>query len=248
MSSSKQTLKILVCASTKEELKAYGELGEKEWQQINHHYISKGVGLFITGVGIPQSWEGLLYCHDHFQFSLILNIGIAGAYPGFRGRIGDVVIGSSEVYGDVGVEIPLEKESSVSKFESLANFPFGQFYKSGFPLSFQTDWTDFNLPFKILLGQGCTVNMCAGTQLRGQSRRMATQSDFESMEGAVFAQYGAQKKIPVVEIRAISNIAGHRDMKPENIKLALNNLTQFLSKFKESYEPGNLHKHFPLSQ
>ena len=48
------------------------------------------------------------------------------------------------------------------------------------------------------------------------------------MEGAAVAQIGAARNMPVTEIRAISNIAAHRDMRPENIQLALANLRRFL--------------------
>ncbi len=48
------------------------------------------------------------------------------------------------------------------------------------------------------------------------------------MEGAAIAQIGQQEGIPVCELRAISNIAAHRDMRPDNIALALTNLRTYL--------------------
>jgi hypothetical protein len=49
------------------------------------------------------------------------------------------------------------------------------------------------------------------------------------MEGAAVAQVGQSYQIPTGQIRAISNIAGDRDMQPENIRLAIGNLKRFLS-------------------
>ncbi len=52
--------------------------------------------------------------------------------------------------------------------------------------------------------------------------------EFETMEGAAVAQVGVQWGVPVSEVRAISNLAARRDMRPENIRRALESLLAYL--------------------
>jgi len=53
------------------------------------------------------------------------------------------------------------------------------------------------------------------------------------MEGAAVAQAGYILESPVCEIRAISNIASDRDMRPENIRIALDALTTYFQECRE---------------
>jgi hypothetical protein len=75
------------------------------------------------------------------------------------------------------------------------------------------------------------VNTCAGTHATGARRAALTGAAFESMEGAAVALWGTLTGPPtsVCEIRAISNVAADRDMRPENIRLALGNLAHYLA-------------------
>jgi nucleoside phosphorylase len=77
------------------------------------------------------------------------------------------------------------------------------------------------------------VNACTGTAATGARRRVLTGADFESMEGAAVALAGLEAGIPVAEFRAISNAAADRDMRPENIGLALRGLGSFVSAWLE---------------
>ncbi len=147
------------------------------------------------------------------EASRILNIGIAGAYPGSGLSIGDVVVAKSEVFGDVGMELPSE-----DTFLPISATPFGGiFYRS--PLEMEP-WLFDSLPACA----GCTVNSCTGTLRTGQFREKVFGAQFETMEGAAVAQVGASNVIQVTEVRAISNIAADRDMRPENIRLAIDAL------------------------
>ena len=75
----------------------------------------------------------------------------------------------------------------------------------------------------------CTVNACTGTEDTGLLRERLFGVAMESMEGAAVALACSAAGIPVCEVRAISNIASHRDMRPENIRLALENLSDYLT-------------------
>ena len=69
-------------------------------------YRSNNTLSLLTGVGIPQALERVLLVAGRERPVGILNIGIAGAYPDSGLSIGDIVMAESEVYGDIGFELP----------------------------------------------------------------------------------------------------------------------------------------------
>lgn len=209
---------LLVCAATEMELKAFEERPGRLSDE-------RGVNMLVTGVGIPATLARLLPLAQAQRPALILNIGIAGAYPSSGLAIGDIVMGESEVYGDLGFELPEEPG-----FQSLSTSPFaGDLYRTPFPLLQAPAYQHAPNGYGFRIARGCTVNACAGTDRTGRLRETLFQAQFESMEGAAVAQVGQQESIPVCEIRAISNIAARRDMRPENIGRALANLRDYLA-------------------
>lgn len=189
-----ESLELLVCAATAPELAAFGE----------------GDTGFLTGVGIPLALARTLEAAGRARPARVLNIGIAGAYPGSGLEIGDIVVGVSEVYGDVGFELP-----EPPGFRHAGEAGWGAFYRQPLPLAVFPEFAG------AARGRGCTVNACTGTEATGLSRERSTGAAFETMEGAAVAQAGRILGIPVCEVRAVSNIASVRDMRPENIALAL---------------------------
>ena len=204
-------LDLLVCAATPMELAAFGTLAGTQ-------------DSFLTGVGIPQALAQMLRTAERLRPRRILNIGIAGAYLGSGLQIGDIVIGTSEVYGDVGFEL-----SEPPGFRSITESPWGEFYQTPLPL---VQFREFPNSYT---GAGCTVNACTGTAEAGLAREAAFGANFETMEGAAVAQAGQTLGIPVCEVRAISNMASTRDMRPENIQLALANLTAYFDACRKSF-------------
>ena len=174
----------------------------------------------VSGVGIPETFAKLGAAAQILNPARIVNIGIAGAYPESGLAIGDIVTAESECYGDVGFELPEEPG-----FQPIAESNFGAFYADKL---FLTPLSPPPAGFNLRTGAGCTVNACAGTLRTGETRARLFRADFETMEGAAVAQIGIARHIPVTEIRAISNLAAQRDMRPENIRLALANLRDFL--------------------
>ncbi len=192
--------RLLVCAATELELACYPD--------------TEGVIKAVTGVGIALALLRLPELLEKYQPEHVLNIGIAGAYPECGLEIGDLVWATTEVFGDVGFE------QTDGSFQPIQTSPFGAGYEA-LPL---TPSPNNGEPE----GAGCTVNSCAGTRATGEFRRDFFGASFETMEGAAVALVCHNAKISVSELRAISNIAAERDMRPENIKLALKNLTGVL--------------------
>ncbi len=214
--------KLLVCAATQMELQTFTPAfsSSGQWVFSSCAKTDSAFGV-VTGVGIPFTLAELPGIIANTAPDYILNIGIAGAYPNSGLKIGDVVLGSSEVFGDIGFELP---ESP--GFQPLTSSAFGAPYANPFLLE-TSGWDSPILPFS--LGAGCTVNCCTGTDKVGIMREKLYGVQFESMEGAAVAMIGQREDIPVMEIRSISNIAGNRDMRPENIRLALDQLIKFFA-------------------
>jgi len=177
----------------------------------------------VTGVGIPFTIVRLLPLVQRLRPARILNVGIAGAYPNSGLKIGDVVMGATEVYGDLGFELPFEPG-----FQSLLDSPImTEMDIASFDLVTVPEWYADNGAITVGTA-GCTVNSCTGSEHTGLLRERRFGAHFETMEGAAVAHVGLITQTPVCEIRAISNIAARRDMRPENIQLALNSLRSYL--------------------
>jgi len=209
---------VLVCAATAFELDACPD------------EFAPGAQRVVTGVGIPSVFETLPAALGGGGLpSLILCVGIAGAYPDSGLAIGDVVLGDGDVYGDVGFELP-----DPPGFRHIAESDFGAEYADPLPTVIP-EWLPRLAPagaayaVRAAGSRGCTVNACAGTEATGRWRERNLGVAFETMEGAAVAQVGRRLGVPVAQVRAISNVAARRDMRPENIRLALANLRHYLA-------------------
>lgn len=216
--------RILICAATLPELMTF-PVAAGIFQPDTTQFHTELYDLLLTGVGIPTTLVSSLEALSILSSRMVVNIGIAGAYPGSGYAIGDVVTGVSEVYGDIGMELPVEPH-----FMPLRDTPFGkQEHLEPFRLSSLSSPSRKEGGYKVHTGNGCTVNSCTGTLSTGGIRARLFEADFETMEGAAVAHACALKGVPCCEIRAISNIASQRDMQPANIRAALANLRHYLS-------------------
>ena len=229
---------LLVCAATWMELRAWWPR-EEDRSRLGGEQMaySPELTFFLTGVGIPAALWNTLGLLQHLLPTRIWNIGIAGAYPNSGLRIGDIVIGTTETYGDVGFELPPEASQQQEQpgFQSIQSSPFlkqmpfaGDLYGEPLPLDADLPTERPDAAYQIRACRGCTVNTCTGTEQTGLRRERLFDVQFESMEGAAIAQCGKLRRTPVTEIRAISNFASTRDMQPDNIRLAIANLRDYL--------------------
>lgn len=218
-----QTTTFLICAATRLELQTFGSVAVMQMLDLDF-YRKDSLVLLVTGVGIPQALERVLLVAGREQPGGIINIGIAGAYPSSGLSVGDVVMAESEVYGDIGMELP-----DAPGFQTLCETPFGEAYRDSFTLA------QFPFVAGARVARGCTVNTCTGTSATGRLREQLFDAHFETMEGAAVAQAGQALGIRVCEVRAISNIAAERDMQPANIQRALSQLTAYFQQCREAH-------------
>jgi futalosine hydrolase len=221
---------ILLCAATRMELDAcLGPLGEafdslpagpRPWTRRRGRVL-----LAVTGPGIPLTLARLMPLAAAERPAAIVDVGIAGAYAGTGLGIGDLAAAESEQFGDLGMET-----TGPEAFLPIAGFDWSDpAYARPLPLSLKP----LGAAAGLKRARGCTVNACTGTAATGARRRSLTGADFESMEGAAAALAGAELGLPAAEVRAISNVAADRDMRPENIGRALRVLGDFVSAWLE---------------
>ncbi|MDB5106217.1 MAG: futalosine hydrolase [Fibrobacteres bacterium] len=229
---------ILVCAATARELGACLEPRGIWFEGIaartgRSWARPSGGNLYaVTGVGIPLTLTRLLPLAASLKPDLILNVGIAGAYPDSGFSIGDLAAAESESFGDLGMETP-----GAEAFLPLASFPWADDdYRRPLPLTLEplqaalpTHPDGNGARFRPRPARGCTVNQCTGREETGRKRRDLFGAGFETMEGAAVALAGRELGIPVCQVRAISNFASARDMRPENVTLALGNLGVYMA-------------------
>jgi futalosine hydrolase len=215
--------KLLVCAATLIELRTF--LRDDEVWPVDDTSYWAGSGtlaLAVTGVGIPCTLLHLPALLASLEPEFVLNIGIAGAYPSSGLTIGAVGMARSETIGDIGFELPEEPG-----FRLIADAPFGRFYRK-LPMALRAEFRHAPSGYPTFETDACTVNACTGTARTGLMRERLFGVGMESMEGAAVALACEAAGVPACEVRAISNIAADRNMLPENIRLAMENLRDYL--------------------
>ena len=158
-----------------------------------------GIRLVRTGVGPVNAAHAVTVAILDDTPAAILVCGVGGAYPNSGLRVGDVVSADMECYGDLGASSP---------------HGFLDMKAIGFPIV--DDPRLYNdLPMQVFpTGQRAkfvTVSTCTGTDAAAKSIEARTGGAVENMEGAAVAHVAHLHRIPVGELRAISNIVTDRD-------------------------------------
>ena len=183
------------------------------------------VVMAVSGIGKVNAAHAVTrLVHDHTP-SLIMNIGVGGAYPSSGLKIGDVAIAEKEFYGDEGVllkdgfheadiiGIPLLKKGRRTYFNV---FPLDRDLIRKAVRAFALCPS----PSAVQSGPFVTVSTCTGTTKRARDIEKKYHAVCENMEGAAIAHVCALYEIPLIEMRGISNMVGDRDRSGWNIGLA----------------------------
>jgi futalosine hydrolase len=183
--------------------------------------------LLNSGLGKVNAAHSATCLIENYPVKGVINIGVGGAYPGSGLKIGDVAIASKEIYGDEGV-------ITSKGWESLK--------KIGIPLVLDGKkkyFNEFLLNNSLLIksaqlvtksGPFITVSSTTGTLKRAIELEKRFDAICENMEGAAIAQVCTIYKIPMLEIRGISNKVGERDKGKWDLGLASENCQKLLVK------------------
>lgn len=226
-------MSVWLCAATEFEMQAA-------------HNLPNQLPRLVHGVGIP-----LTLCRLFSEFgagkhqqkipTAMVQIGIAGVFAGSSVQINDVVDVCTDRYADLGLEIPRDQNGSPFRPLSINDGSKGEensfrALATGYPEVFANcsiDWTDAS-DGKIKKAHGLSVQSCTGTEETAKKWgdtyiKQSHEAYIESMEGAALAHFCYCHQIPWIQIRAISNIVGHRNITIQSIRSALLSLEHFLS-------------------
>jgi futalosine hydrolase len=212
-----------------------------------HNYRNLNLLIGTTGIGKVNAAAITAAILSRFKVMEVWCVGCAGAYAGTGLRIGDVVITRDAICGDEGVlqkdrvsstefiGIPLLRKESrpiydrfpLGGFETFRKLdellPPGRYMTTGATHCLQPGdlSTDPDNSFSIQYGPVLTVGMVSGDIETADKRFQNYAAMTENMEGSAIAQVCFLFDAPFLECRGISNIAGVRDKKQWDLKLAI---------------------------
>ncbi|HCC68849.1 MAG TPA: futalosine hydrolase [Nitrospiraceae bacterium] len=201
--------------------------------------------LINSGIGKINAGHAATAMIENYPVSSVICFGIGGAYPSSGLGIGDIAVASKEIYGDEGVITSKGwsdiKEIGIPLFQKGRKRYFNEFpldkkmvacAVSFFHLvSRHSELVEESLVTNIKLGPFVTVSTVSGSAWRAREMERRFNAICENMEGAAVAHVCAMYGIPMAEIRGISNIAGDRDKKKWDLKLAAENCQSVVLEF-----------------
>ncbi len=183
------------------------------------------VALMHSGVGKANAAAAVGTLIETLKPSLVISIGVAGAFPGSDLRIGDLALAAEEIYGDEGVLAPEGYLDMQALGFALVQRGGRRLFNS-FPVDSSTLETFRPALERHAAGIGCrlavgpfvTVSTGSGTDAGAREMARRTGALCENMEGAALAQICALYGTPFAEIRGISNLTGDRDLSAWDVR------------------------------
>ena len=189
---------ILITAATALEMRAYDDAGGKADRALR----------LITGIG-PTETALSLTSMLHQQagtVELVLNFGIAGAYPAGGAGLLDICVAEEEVLADLGICLPERIARFADRGLSVPDrFLLDPQLRQEAELALQ------EAGMRCKTGVFVTVNCASGTEQRAMMLERQFQGLCENMEGAAVARVCGHFGLPCVELRCISNMAGETE-------------------------------------
>jgi len=181
--------------------------------------------LVTSGIGKVNAASSATAVIENYPVRAVINFGVGGAYPDAGLNIGDVAIASKEIYGDEGVftaaGIKGMKEIGIPLVRIGKTKYFNEFPLDPPSIPFPKDENNMNIMIKT--GNFITVSAVSGSQKRAKDLGKRFGAVCENMEGAAIAQVCTLYELPMIELRGISNMAGVRDKRKWNLKIASEN-------------------------
>jgi futalosine hydrolase len=171
--------------------------------------------VLVAGVGSVVAAVNTARALATTEYSLVISAGIGGGFPG-RAEVGSLVVSNEIVVADLGAE-------TLEGFRSVDELGFG-FTQIQVDASLVDRVTKALLVAKLPANSGSvlTVSTVTGTAARGvELAARIPGATAEAMEGYGVGFAALDRGLPVLEIRAISNMVGPRDRSTWRIKDAL---------------------------
>ena len=149
------------------------------------------------------------------EYGLVVSAGIGGGFPG-RAEVGSLVVANEIIAADLGVETP-------EGFSSLDELGFG-FTRIQIDTGLLNVVTEALLTAKLPVKTGPVLTVSTVTGTAESAAELAARvpgAAAEAMEGYGVAFAARDCGVPILELRAISNLIGPRDRNAWRIKEAL---------------------------
>jgi futalosine hydrolase len=193
---------------------------------------SKKIIIIQAGIGKVNAAHAATCIIESFSVRCILNVGVGGAFPGSGLQVGDVAIASKEFYGDEGVAGP-GGWKDMQKIGIPVVRERGKRYFNEFPLDKKLVklaekesgkvFLDQPKGIQVKTGNFVTVSTVSGTRTRAAKLQKRFGALCENMEGAAIAHVCTLYKMPLLEIRGMSNMVGVRDKNQWDVRHASKN-------------------------
>jgi futalosine hydrolase len=198
--------------------------------------ILRGLGeasqfdVIVAGVGQSAAAAASARALAVSTYGFVVNAGIAGGFVQ-KTEVGSLVISSEIIAADLGAE-------SQEGFLSLEELSLGSScIKADESVVAQITQEVKKVDLACYTGATLTLSTVTGTaETADQLAKRFPQAVSEGMEGYGVAEAAKQQGVPVVEIRAISNMVGPRDRESWRITEALATLELASSVFPEVFK------------
>ena len=164
--------------------------------------------LLVSGVGLVESacTVSSFLTANQEKIRVVINFGVAGAYPGSGAGLLDICLAEKEVLGDFGLCFadhiePFDRKNMMVKDV----FPLSERLLRQAEQLFIQKKTDFKKGIFV------TVNCASATAKRGAMLAETHQGLLENMEGAAIAGACRLSSLPLLELRCVSNMVEDRD-------------------------------------
>lgn len=178
--------------------------------------LAKNFNFLITGAGVLESAISLTKFLSENKIDCVILFGVCGAYVDSGVDVLDICLAEEEHFGDFGVAMGDKIEYFTEEIlKNKCNFDL----KNSFFDKIEKHLAALETPYKK--GHFVTVNSCSGTLSRGNFLRNKFGAICENMEGAAVARICEIYRVPMVELRCVSNLVEDRDKSKWKIKEAL---------------------------
>lgn len=209
-------------------------LKDSEELTLGHRQVYKGklfgkpAIIMITGVGKTNAAQAVTALLENTEVEAVIVGGCGGAYASSGLDIADVAVATEEIYGDEGVFLSDGWQSmeyiGIPLFEKQQKRYFNRLPLNSKFINKVVDMLKIGpIKSKVLSGPFITVSQVSGSREIGELLYQRFQGICENMEGAAIAHVCTLYDIPLLEIRAISNMVEDRQLSHWNKTIALRN-------------------------
>ena len=183
---------------------------------------SGGWACLVTGPGVLNTAAGLGGFLARTVPEMVIDVGIAGVFPGTGMDIGDLALAETDTYAHTGVGT--DRPLPFDLIPGLSDTRKGRYAMDPGALRICRDaLLDAGFP-KVPAGPFLTVSRITDTGSGASPPASEGTYFMESMEGAAVAHVCALHHVAVAQIRAASNLVGERDKSRWDIPAACRTL------------------------